>query len=752
MSQVYPLDRVIRRVTADYTTFEPAERIVIIDAKRRSIVPKKPFFSFADLRYYVLLTSNDARNVATGQINGFQLQDLLYALPVSLAYEVRCKPGNEMRVALALFDDFATPGEILERAIARWLVELGQMGIPELVRAYLRDKTALESKIASKALIEIGLELNARLFLDYERSLEPIAVTKDHFLITASDYPDEEQDLSIRITLDVDETWKANAILAYRLNGELHDLVPKEVVKFFRENVTLQSFCTQLNAQEVRDGLARHLDRVLTPYGRKVGGVRLESDAPPLLFFFQKLVPVQCRLHEYPEDVVISNEVQMILRDVRQYRAANAPDLTDWLQKKLRQVIPQLLFGVKYIDVLIRFAPFESEIKRILSEQAAAIGYEIKQLITIPDLEPIRLKDAFTINASGTFELRLANFFVRLQVICTTRIPRLETIENQLNRLQNVPKLMEDAVVTLTRQYLHGIEPERFYMRFGFTEVVGERPVEQELVGRIQEKLNGDFGAEVIDVIVKVGDTEIITRLRNLQKTICPFKVDIASLHPSENTVVEGNFQVDMVDGLGWSRFQQLTIGLEDIAHLLEEHLYATLQAAKPELIQFRDPRHHKKFEILIAGLAMQYMREQFGLVVRVTNVRRQRTLTEEATTRALIAESDLVLTQRVEALKAWKASEERSSKEKLDRLDVQLKQRLAASDAADHEVAELERRVRETRESLAPAGIPTFGDVQAGLVPRRSKDLTLDDLWKLAGLPDDSEPGPDTRPQGEPE
>ncbi|HJQ38359.1 MAG TPA: hypothetical protein VKB93_14575, partial [Thermoanaerobaculia bacterium] len=226
MSQVYPLDRVMRRATPEYTTFDPAERIVIIDAKRRSIVPKKPFFSFGDLRYYVLLTSNDARNVATGQLNGFQLQDLSYSLAVSLAYEVRCKPGSEMRVALALFDDTATPGEILERSLTRWLIELGQVGIPELVREYLRDKTSLEGKLAAKALIETGLELTARLFLDAEKSLNPIIVSKDHLRVLVSDYQDEHQDLDIRITLDVHETYKANAILAYRVNSQLHELVP----------------------------------------------------------------------------------------------------------------------------------------------------------------------------------------------------------------------------------------------------------------------------------------------------------------------------------------------------------------------------------------------------------------------------------------------------------------------------------------------------------------------------------------------
>ena len=753
MSQVYPLDRVMRRATPEYTTFDPAERIVIIDAKRRSIVPKKPFFSFGDLRYYVLLTSNDARNVATGQLNGFQLQDLSYSLAVSLAYEVRCKPGSEMRVALALFDDTATPGEILERSLTRWLIELGQVGIPELVREYLRDKTSLEGKLAAKALIETGLELTARLFLDAEKSLNPIIVSKDHLRVLVSDYQDEHQDLDIRITLDVHETYKANAILAYRVNSQLHELVPKEVVRFVRERVTMETFCTKLNTTEVRDALARHLDGVLAPYGRRMGGVRLDAHAPQLTFFFQKMINVPCRLHEYPEQVIISNEVQMILRDITQYKSANAPDLTEWLHEKLTRVVPQLLFGVKYIEVLIRFEPFEQEIKRILSEEAAKIGYEIKQLITVPDLEPIRLKEAFSLSASGTFELRLANFYVSLQIVITSRIPRLETVEEHLNRLQNVTRLMEDSVITLTRQYLHGIEPERFYMRFGFTEVEGEQPVEHELVNRIRQRLQGDFGAEVIDVVVKVGDTDIITRLRTLQNHICPFAVEIASLHPSETTFVEGNFQVDMVDGAGWSRFQQLTIGMKDIAQLLEQHLYARLQSAKPELIQFRDPRHQHEFEALVSALTMKYMREQFGLIVRVTNIRRRRTGSEEGTTQALIEESRAVLERRLAALAAWKDSEAKATEEKLERLTLLLseRRRLAVDESSADEVEELERKIADARDGLAPDRLQTFDDVQRSLVPKPGKNLTMSELAKLAGLPEEPFSNGD-RPRGETE
>lgn len=741
MSQVYPLDTVIRTIGADYTTFEPSERIVIVDAKRRSIVPRKPLFSFGDLRYYLLRTSSDARNVANGQISAFQLRDLSYTLPVSLSYEVRCRPGNEMRMALALFDPASSPGEVLEKYILRWLSELKEQGIPEFVRDYIRDKNAIESKFAMKAAAEAGVDLNVRLFLDHERSLNPITVARDHLRVTLCDYRDEEQEVHLRATIDVDESRKANAILAYPHNQKMHEIVPRETVKYLREHVTMEAFCKQPNSPEVRDPLMRHLDDVLMPYGRKIGSVRLETVGPSLQFHFQKSLNVICRLHEYPEEVVISNDVQMSLRDIALFKSSNVSDLTEWLQKRLNEVIPQRLFGVKYIDVLIRFEQHAEQIKKIISNDAAAIGYEIKQLITVPDLEPIRLKEAFSLNTSGTFELRLTNFYVKLQLIVTARIPRLETVESHLNRLQNVPRLMEDTFLGVTRQYLHGIHPERFYMRFGFSDDPAEPPVEKELIEKIQDRLSRDFGAEVIEVVVKVGDTEIITRLRDLQSQICPFTVDIDSLHPSDATVVEGNFQVDMVDAGGWSRFQQLTIGMPEIRQLLEQHLYSRLQSAQPELIQFRDPRHHREFETLVSGMATHYLQEQFGLVVRVTNVRRRRTATEEDTTLALTTKNQVIVKRAIADLQAWGESESVTIKERLGRLAKLLNERteLAATPGAEAEVAALDEKIAEVRASLKPERLPSFDDVQRLLLPERAKDVTLRDLAQLAGLPMDA-------------
>lgn len=736
MSQVSPLDRVIRRVDSDFTARESSEKIVIIDAKHRSIVAKKPLFGFGDLRYYLLLTSGDAFNVAKGAINGFQLQDLNYALPVSVEYDVRCRPGNELRVALALFDGAAGPAEVLERSLMRWLVELGQQSIPEFVRTYVEEPGSLESRISSKALGEAGLDLNVRLTLDYAGSLNPITVLKDHLRTTVSDYHDEEQDLSIRITLEVDEPRKVNAILQYRRNQQLQEIVPREVLRFMRELVTMQEFCTELSSAGLRSRLAQHLDSVLAPFGRKTGAMTLDAPPSPLEFFAQKHHDVECDLPPYPQRVAISNEVQMSLKNVALFKAAKGLDLDQWLREKLTRIVRERLFGAKYINVLIDFEPFEADIKQRLSAEAGAIGYEVKQLITVPDLEPIHLKEPFTIEAAGTFDLKLPNFPVGVQVIVNTRILDLHSVKDQLNRLQYVPDLMEDAVLAAVRGVLHGVVPERFYMRFGFTELAEEKAVEQELVEKVTARLKEKFGAEVNEVIIKVDDNVVITRLRDLQKEITPFAVKVVPVNQGETITFRGNFQVDMVHEDGWSRFQQLPVGVDVIREKLEEHLCAKLQALQPEMIQFRDPNQQKKFTQTLTELAMRYVCGEFGLVVRISNIRRERTAQEEQANQSYINERRVTLQSYEEKLNVWQTANRAGRAELLNRLNQLLAERTAlATMGSPEELEELDKKIAEIEKQLAPKKLPAIEQVQTALLPHTAVSVTLDDFAALENL-----------------
>jgi hypothetical protein len=739
MGQVSSFDMVVRRQAEDGGIRSPNVKIVMIDARDGTHLPKKSFFSRAEPRYYAVSNAGDARNMALGKITSLRLQDLEHAVLLTAFYEVRCRPGNEIQAAVALYDPSAAPGEVFEQLLTRWLIELGEQGISHLVRGYLDDRAALSARIVARAIAETGLEVNVRLSLDAEQTLKTIVASRDHLRAIVSDYQDEEQDVDVRITLDVDETNRINAILQFHRDMEIQGLVLREVPKFIRRHVTMQAFCTDLGSTAIRQTLAEQLDSLLAPYGRKVGAIRLEAKPCSLKFFFQAQRDVTCRLHEYPTPVVISNKVQMILSDVRQYKTAKSPDLHAWLQQKLDRFIPEMLFGVQYIDVLVRFQTFEQEIKRVLSAEAAAIGYQIKQLITVPDLEPIKLRDPFTLDTSGTFETRLTNFHVKLQMVVTACIPILEEIESFLNRQQNVKQLMTEAIAGAARQYLHGIQPQRFYMHWDFAEGE-ERSVENELREAIEKQLKDRFHAEVIEIVLKVVDTDVIERLRKFQEKICRFQAEVESLNGNETLTFKGNFQVDGVNENGWHRFQLLTIGLDDIQQLLEEHIRAKLQSLRPETIQFRNPKDHKELEAVLSALAVRFVRDQFGLDIRVSSVHRERTLQESHATQNYLADRATALRLAQHQLEDKEAADTEINHAKVEQLRRLLAKRTIETDdtANDDYLEELDRKIAETREALAPVEIASSADVQRVLLPD-SGEVSLREFAQIDGLVDDA-------------
>lgn len=740
---VAPLDCVIRHVSKDTEPAGPSEKIVCLDTQNRRILERPGFLSFLlDLRYYLVASSADPRNVAQSELSGITLQNLDNRLPVTIAYSVRCRPGNEGRVVLALFDPAHSLTDMLESHLQKWIVAIGQSDIPAFVTRSLEDRASIEAELAALALAEAGIDLTARVSLDWEKSLATIQVNRDHLRVLTSDFQDEEQDLNIRIALELDERHRREAILRYRDHQKLQELIPREVLRFFRMSVTMQTFATELESAALRQRLALHLDQVLAHYGRRVGPIKLTTQGRERQDFFEGEHAVTCALHEYPKPVVVRCKVQMTRVNEAAFKAAKIADLQKWLSEKLERNVHQQLFNARYLDVLTSFPTYEKAIRTILEREAHAIGYNIEQLISGPELEPLRWKEPFPIEIDSTpFETKLSRFYVNLQFAVTARIPRLDSdkIRKYLNRDQNVPNAMREAVLSQTRRVLHGIDPERFYMRFNFSDVPDETPVEETLVNAIRTRLETDFDAEVFDVVVKIAETELISRLRKLMETICPFAVEMTSLHGRETLVFRGNFQVDSVAAEGWPRFQLLTIGLDDIRKLLEEHLLAELNALTPNEMQYRDPRHRKQLEAVFTALAERFVREQFGLMIRVTNVRRDLTTHEAAANRKLLDDDQRRIQVDSDRRDQWAAAQVLENHERAERLARLYEQRrlLTTESGTDDEIADLDRKIDVEKTALVPSDIPTFDDVKQKVLPGQSAAATLADVARLAGLND---------------
>ena len=137
----------------------------------------------------------------------------------------------------------------------------------------------------------------------------------------------------------------------------LNEIVKDELRRYISKNVSLQSFCTELNKPHLRSAIIDHLNKRLESAGRRVERISFESSAffEPRDDFKEFKQDVVCEIHEYPKPVIIKNTVQMILRDVAKYKSIGSPPLEGWVKEKLERIIREELFKKRYLDILFGF-------------------------------------------------------------------------------------------------------------------------------------------------------------------------------------------------------------------------------------------------------------------------------------------------------------------------------------------------------------------------------------------------------------
>ncbi|MGH9421708.1 MAG: hypothetical protein ACRD3J_17150, partial [Thermoanaerobaculia bacterium] len=188
------------------------------------------------------------------------------------------------------------------------------------------------------------------------------------------------------------------------------------------------------------------------------------------------------------------------------------------------------------------------------------------------------------------------------------------------------------AMLRVTEQRMHGVDPERFYMRFSSGAGDGtqqqEAPLKDELSGLIIEILQKDFNAEVIAVNLKMGQTELTKRWAELQRQFCDFEVKVSSRDPleAEDVTLRGTFRVEALDYKGWNNFQNRAQSLEHIRKRLEAIIESHLDVQSTEVLAFRDPESLKRLADIVVPHAEQCVCNEFGLSIKIDTFMRERT------------------------------------------------------------------------------------------------------------------------------
>lgn len=738
----HPLDAIIQRAPArhKHDKNSKSEVLVIVDCNKREALDRRPLWG--EVKYYLVRNTLDGRDPAECEPEPFPVKDIEgdRTVTVRLRCWVSCSPENEKRMAVALCDPNERPAVVFERLLKRWSMDfIRAEGEAEFLDGYFVEpqgtRERLQEHLHKKAGEEAGLNLQVKVRLEGEGGIhKAVEVSTEKFLVSVNDY-NERQDLDVNCELELDEQRKINAVIHHKKarNGQLGEKVVEVTKKYFARAVSLDQFSSDLNGHGLLEGLTEQLDRALAAEGRRVGRIYLKSgaarkggadDEKAPLQFGPHTVEVPVSVQEYPDHVVIRNKLLLSRRSLSLYKANGAPTLDKWVQEKLGRIIPDVLFDAKYIDLLLEFDSLKAEIEARLRAEAAIVGYDVKQLISTPELPPLKWLDPFHVKVEEDFETRQPRSYVKLSIVATARFKTLaeKKIRDYLNRRQDVQKLMRDDIFQLTSQYLHGVEPEQFYTYFYFKDDPknpDDKTIEMALHDSIKEMLEKKYGAEVIEVIPKMDETYVIINLMILREKPCNFSVSVTPSDGGAPITFRGKFSVEGVNPGSWHVFLSRRFAIDDVREHLEDDVRAKLGTMTEAQLLYKGPEGLIEMEKTIDQIAALSIRRMFGLLLQVTAIDRDRTIVEKKMSDEFVERQLGSIRVAEQKRLAGEAADIHDTIQRMEGIKNLADERLRlGTDAPAAEIEEVEKKLSEEREKLRPDGIAPLADVERVLRP----------------------------------
>jgi hypothetical protein len=614
----HPLDRIIIRANAD-TQPHDGGKIVMIDRKTKTRLLKKPpsWGFWKDVDYFLVFRESVKREGLTHDIDDFENDR---TIQIQIDYQATCLQNREEEVVVALYDSDTLPSVVLENKIIGWVKAFTTRWEREFIDNYQEKIKELQNNMEKRAEREVFLSIKFRLTSNIQLP-SSLLIGPQKFSVQVTDYPKN-------LDCEVDgELGVLDQKTAHNRRDRLEAIVEREIKSYMAKYVKLHDYYFGSDEQLI-PGIKTYLDGVFASQGRQVERLFIKREKPSFSNDVREVTKeVKYQVQERSEPVTIVSTLQMELQDAGQYVATGTPNLEKWVQRELDNIIPRVLFGMKYIDLLLSFQPKEADIKDYMEKQAKSIGYSLRALLSVPNLEQLKLLKNFDIDVPGTqFPTKIDQAEVKLEISVTVRIQNLKDIEIYLNQQQDVKQLMREAILNETKRFLRSIEPEGFYMRFGFT-VEGEKGVEQNLIELLTEKLSNEFKATVIKVDLKRLNTDITDRLRELEKSLPEgFEFEISPLSGGEPIVFYGDFQVEGVDPNGWYQFQKRTFSIQHIRDHIQKTAQRKLRTFASEHLEYRWHEEQEDIQKAMAHIMRQSAIEVFGVAIRVLNFDRKMT------------------------------------------------------------------------------------------------------------------------------
>jgi hypothetical protein len=651
MDKIVNLDSIVRVAGDSAIPIPGEEKLITIDRHTGKAIQKTFLVrigsSFQD--YLVANNRNAAHNVTTSALVHSVRDNVnrrTLAIEIALI-DIHCPEGNEAKVAES-FHGPQAPGQLFVSLFERWVREFIPFGEEsQFIEAYDADRHRLESHIAERAASQTGLHLTARVSVTGEDTVQPeIIIGPIEISVRLQDYT-QEQKITVEAGLAVDPHEYVKAFVVYDKLDSAEELFKRHLKEYFFQTVTFEQFRRTVDLPAFKQPLLKYLSHAVKRVGRTVRFINFSTTPSEAQKRVVEFVAVNHN-HEHvipgrPQPVVIQNTVQLYCKEPVAFIASPITDLEAWAKQTLNVTLKRHLIGKTYVDLLLRFAEIEQQVKRDVTLAAAGVGYRVDHLVSVPNLkqEEESLRNPFLLDAEATFETSLDKFEVELKFHIRLCLPRLDSIEKYLNPGSDVKEAIKETVLREAGYWLRKIHPERFYLYFneenaGLSAGDGEDqrlPVRELLTRKILDSLTKEFNASVFDLTLRVGPSDLRERYYELCFAIRRFKVDLepSDPHATEDLSLTGNFELRGVhsDENGWRRFSVLKLDLDSLQHQLETHLKSELKTYYQSQFMFQNQLGREQVFNLVKERAASYMRQEFGLVVHLTNLDRNTTKVE---------------------------------------------------------------------------------------------------------------------------
>lgn len=265
---------------------------------------------------------------------------------------------------------------------------------------------------------------------------------------------------------------------------------------------------------------------------------------------------IRCQIRDW--EIQLLCTVVLNLWDERRYKMSRIDDLEKWMKEKIERITQGILIDKTITDILKGYPAQEIQLR--LEAEAYDIGFRVKQLLSIPQIEAFELLRGFQFETEPNPESKDAIFYtttdirvpVRLNISVKGKIDSFEgKIERYLKPKFNLIQCMREEVIDEAAFFIRGIPPERFYLHFS-SNYDEKGPFENELAQKIEQLLAVNFNARDLTIHITQLETGLTQRFRQLAGRFGSF----ACQGISEQIRFLFKFSVTGVDKNGWYTFK----------------------------------------------------------------------------------------------------------------------------------------------------------------------------------------------------